>query len=347
MLHKTTELIVSQRRSVTTFFNRVTDQFERKFDGFPATVDPAISAASSESAISDVDMDAIIDSISGTFSSSGGDIPPCPDSPCYDQGNAFCWSEEFNSITNSPGDGWGLGWNYVGGNSMNVSHVEDGFGKIITIPDGIGQPIFTGLNSATGLLGPNGITEGRLDFKWTCSPAPLGADITIKVQASSASVAWTNYEGTGVLWITHGYQTNTVVRLFEPEVVGSLLFNPMGVKVIFNGDEYDYNPGLVDSGFILANAGVIVSSVNSEQVQEISVDYLRLNCGPVCTGGEVVTQLLTYAGGEWEPGYEVDYYIDVWIDGAKGVRDDDYTVCGNNICGPSSEFTVTARYVVA
>lgn len=41
MLHKTTKMTVSNKRSVTKFFQRMIENFERKFDGFPAANESA------------------------------------------------------------------------------------------------------------------------------------------------------------------------------------------------------------------------------------------------------------------------------------------------------------------
>lgn len=72
MLHKKQELTVSNRRSVTTFFNRMMEQFERKFDGFPASVEGGAMPAVTEDTHADytgVEID-ITDYL---------DKPQCPD----------------------------------------------------------------------------------------------------------------------------------------------------------------------------------------------------------------------------------------------------------------------------
>lgn len=80
MIVKNKSVVISQRRSVTTFFNRTLENFERKFDGFPAILlganqTPAVNEDSDDySGFLDQD---IIDEIAQSIQN--GAAPPCPD----------------------------------------------------------------------------------------------------------------------------------------------------------------------------------------------------------------------------------------------------------------------------
>ena len=63
MLHKRQTLNVTNRRSITTFFNRVTEIFERKFDGFVATVEDTNAVEVDANHELNIDVGAIIDEI--------------------------------------------------------------------------------------------------------------------------------------------------------------------------------------------------------------------------------------------------------------------------------------------
>jgi hypothetical protein len=78
MIKKRISIDVHQKRSVTQFFNRIVENFERKFDGFPALpADPNATPAYQESAggFVDFNVDDLIDDSYFPDSST----PPCAD----------------------------------------------------------------------------------------------------------------------------------------------------------------------------------------------------------------------------------------------------------------------------
>jgi hypothetical protein len=77
MLLKKSTLTVENRRSVTTFFNRITEQFERKFDGFPAAVQGNTAELTLDPDTTGVNIGDLIDKISGEFLDS--QTPQCED----------------------------------------------------------------------------------------------------------------------------------------------------------------------------------------------------------------------------------------------------------------------------
>lgn len=88
-MRKKIELQVQQNRSITAFFNRVADIFDRKFDGFPAVLLGASSTPAFQEGSEDYDQfnsDDIIDKIANSYQDSA--VPPCPDvlppSGCYE-----------------------------------------------------------------------------------------------------------------------------------------------------------------------------------------------------------------------------------------------------------------------
>lgn len=92
MINKKTSVEIHQNRSVTTFFNRLTDNFDRKFDGFPAIpADPSVTPAaqSGTDGFLDFNPQDIIDEIANSYQDSA--TPPCPDEvigdddPCYSE----------------------------------------------------------------------------------------------------------------------------------------------------------------------------------------------------------------------------------------------------------------------
>src|SRR5574338_714677 len=94
MLHKKTTLTVESRRSVTAFFNRLQDRFERKFDGFPATIEGGSMPAVEEGPVENVDYGSIIEQIaSGIYSPPTAEIPQCPDLTDEEYRGCFDYSD--------------------------------------------------------------------------------------------------------------------------------------------------------------------------------------------------------------------------------------------------------------
>jgi hypothetical protein len=107
MIKKSTSLTIHQNRSVTTFFNRITEQFERKFDGFPAVQleprsTPALQEGSSDYDGVEIDVGDII----GDFLIDPS-VLPCPQL----QGPEHCTEGYSNgcieTFTRSTANGWG------------------------------------------------------------------------------------------------------------------------------------------------------------------------------------------------------------------------------------------------
>lgn len=100
MIKKRTDITIHNSRSVTEFFNRTLDNFERKFDGFPAIqlTPPSVPALQEESPDYSEYVDEIIDNIAQR--EIGGFTPPCPDvdvGGCVDAAN--CFYNDMDSLT--------------------------------------------------------------------------------------------------------------------------------------------------------------------------------------------------------------------------------------------------------
>lgn len=99
MIKKKTEITIHQGRSVSNFFRKNLEYFERKFDGFPAiSLTPASVPAIQEGAeaYDNFNAEEIIDNIATAIVNSSGAIPPCPDEVidpdggCYPTGAGDC-----------------------------------------------------------------------------------------------------------------------------------------------------------------------------------------------------------------------------------------------------------------
>ncbi len=142
MIKKTSTAKIVQKRSVTAFFNRVMENFERKFDGFPAAPDkPTSMPAVQEGAFPDFDMQAIIDKIAKANYDPAA--LPCPEIPggC-DETVDGCVVETFQDTT-TLGTGWGTTdsgepWDllFSGNGTTNVD--SNGSGRIFSVTSGSG-----------------------------------------------------------------------------------------------------------------------------------------------------------------------------------------------------------------
>lgn len=128
MLHKKQSITVSNRRSVTQFFNRVQDSFERKFDGFPALIGTPGSTPAIEEGAIDFNQDELIDAITGAVTSTEtSEIPICPTGPeeeCVPSENA-CVYDTFQGTTVS---GWGTTDN--GSHTWETAQVGNGSARV-------------------------------------------------------------------------------------------------------------------------------------------------------------------------------------------------------------------------
>lgn len=84
-MRKKISVTISERRKPSSFFGRVKEIFERKFDGFPAVpADPSGLEGYTTGDLGTVDQKQIVDEISKLIQKQtiNFDTAPCPDYPC-------------------------------------------------------------------------------------------------------------------------------------------------------------------------------------------------------------------------------------------------------------------------
>jgi hypothetical protein len=182
MLRKKQDVQIHTGRSVTAFFRRNIETFERKFDGFPAiNIQPAATPALNEDS---EDYSGFIDDIVDEIVANGGwstntATPPCPEGDpgdCIQE--VFCVQDQFATRTTSPGDGWSDSddgdHTWVTSNAGNNStHVDDMFNApLLSVAASTGTVNLGPSQTISPACAPSG-SYGRILARWNVSASGL------------------------------------------------------------------------------------------------------------------------------------------------------------------------------
>jgi hypothetical protein len=361
MLRKTQQLTVSHRRPATSFFNRLQEVFERKFDGFPAAVDDASGTPTLDEWLGGEGPELDI----GDYLE--GAIPQCPDAQDCEETQTGSGCVETFTRSIPSGNTWGQS-EITGRNGETLFWGTQSHGDLAVV-DGRGSfvnPIAGTRYSGLGLIGvqyPLEIT-GEVSYEsssggievWFHPYAP-NTDSVVKILWSSTTMFGSRLDYDAQNWVTPGDQLTGQIGFsgksggFRVRFTNANTFIAAGTHV----------PGALWDAVIPAApypiGQITVSAVGAAWIDNIRI-VSGLGCGTTnnCSGKsytETLTSVSVTSSGivSWKPSFPVAYYVEVWKDGLPVVKDEEYKVTSDGyivfVGGSSVTDNVVARYVVA
>lgn len=377
-MKKRVEIVINQSRSVTTFFNRVLENFERKFDGFPAI----LLGGSSTPAIQEESIDYtdfldpnIIDEIANSFVDQAK--PPCPDIPretCFDADPDGDYCANISALTF---DFLDLPTSWIVSNRISSGLVYNnpvsGFINAQyewlwnSPPSGSGLPSSAGedvesryyMSYKTDSFFPSSVPSGTpartvgLHCKLGRSPSSVSCATTWELYAGNwgtSQPAWDNL-GTPVAsgFIPAGVTEVEIDAHWVPE-------HPLYIQYVFvnTSDTGEGGPFPAQTcaergtpsqaeGDFPYNRFFIVRSTGNEYSL-----CATLPGNGNCSGETTVGDLERF-GAVYSADLDVEYFSNVWFDDVEAIRDVDFTASDNTITpiAPLDEdVIVKARYLV-
>lgn len=366
MIKKRIDITINQGRSVTAFFNRVLETFERKFDGFPALpADPSQVPALQENsdAFDPFNSRDIIDAIANSYQDNF--TPPCPDFPvdedCYSvlDEEEVTMVDEFNRVINSSINPFDLGTSTTG---------------------------YTWTGTGTGLSGADGavafVEGGSTIQKITYSaPDPWDAPCIILstkfrlIGALSSAIFYLRpdagqFGSINVLMdnVSGGFQIDgTLIDVYSKtdwipnqwyfaELVRSSISETMSLTI---WRETDNKPSpqisLSTSSATLAGADITLG-MHASGGQRLECDYVKVAASNCVECEEPVSDTVLKGslikqpdGISYTTPTAAKYISDVWYDDLLAVKDIDYTVSASGTVQSTSvmdeDTVVKARYI--
>lgn len=372
MLHKKSKIDVSNRRSVAAFFNRMQEVFERKFDGFPATVEGDTMPAMHDESIAEdagIELD-----ITGYLDV----VPQCPDQSvddCYGTPETQPVILEDALTTH----GWGQAKRVIYRPAANQTQVALGLGSG---SDGLGYVPFV------SSLSPERHTKWFITFHQDFLSLSGGR---IRMRAMWESTDW-HSAGAAPTTVTAKVYKDVITSMPSDGITGGNISGWTGGTLVGTVTFVANAGGPPGSGvqwrdtnfrsLVIGNLEMGTSFQSKVLRLETEETYPQLTLVPYrneagtargpelttntiqpgspagdspCKGDSVAEELVlasahAHGAKEYEASLPVNYFVSVWVNGLIMVKDVDYSVTVDNHIlidpGPDAGSTVTARYVV-